>query len=153
MAQVESFTLDHNIVLAPYVRVAGKQKQGLEVITKFDLRFKQPNVSTIDCKSIHTLEHLLADYLRDELPDLIDISPMGCRTGFYLIIWNYVSPEVMAHALKKALERVLEATSIQGDQPVSCGSYLDHDLQGAKQEAQLVLNEGISIDVFKRVII
>ena len=86
MPVVESFTLDHTKVKAPYVRVAGYERHRLgSVVQKFDLRFLQPNADAIPTAALHTLEHLLAFGLREELEGVIDISPMGCRTGFYLI--------------------------------------------------------------------
>ena len=86
MEKVESFKLDHTKVKAPYVRkccvLDGKSG---DKVSKFDLRFLQPNVEAFGTASIHGLEHLLATYLREELEGLIDLSPMGCRTGFYLL--------------------------------------------------------------------
>ena len=86
MEKVESFKLDHNKVKAPYVRkccvLDGKIG---DKVSKFDLRFLQPNVEAFGTASMHGLEHLLATYLREELDNIIDLSPMGCRTGFYLI--------------------------------------------------------------------
>jgi S-ribosylhomocysteine lyase len=87
--KVESFTLDHTKVKAPFVRkcsvMEGKNK---DLITKFDLRFTQPNESEMQSTGLHTLEHLLATYMRDEMDCIIDLSPMGCRTGFYLTVWE-----------------------------------------------------------------
>lgn len=104
MAKVESFELDHNLVKAPYVRVAGVEKNDKgSTVQKYDLRFLQPNQDALPTGALHTLEHLLATYLRDELDGIIDISPMGCRTGFYLIKWEEDSPEVVVEALEKTL--------------------------------------------------
>lgn len=85
MAEVESFALDHTKVRAPYVRLAGRKPLGGGVVEKYDLRLAQPNREAIPTASLHTLEHLLAGYLRDHLEGVIDLSPMGCRTGFYLV--------------------------------------------------------------------
>ena len=68
MAKVESFTLDHDAVKAPYVRVAGAETGALgDKLSKFDIRFVQPNQDSIPTSAIHTLEHLLAAYTRDYL--------------------------------------------------------------------------------------
>lgn len=105
MAKVESFQLDHTIVKAPYVRAAGvEHDEKGSTVQKYDLRFLQPNEDALPTAAVHTLEHLLATYLRDEIKGIIDISPMGCRTGFYLILWNEHEPEEIALALEKTLK-------------------------------------------------
>ena len=89
MNKVESFELDHRKVKAPYVRKCCllEGPKG-DKVTKFDLRFLQPNKEAFGTAAMHGLEHLLAHILRDKLQGIIDISPMGCRTGFYLSIWG-----------------------------------------------------------------
>ena len=106
MAEVESFTLDHNKVIAPYVRLIANEhgKKG-DVISNFDIRFLQPNKQEMPTGVVHTFEHLLADLLRDRLEGIIDISPFGCRTGFHLILWEERSPEDIARALKSTLKK------------------------------------------------
>ena len=153
MAKVESFQLDHNIVKAPYVRAAGvEHDEKGSTVQKYDLRFLQPNKDAIPTAAIHTLEHLLATYLRDELHGIIDISPMGCRTGFYMILWNEHSPEEVATALEKTLRKVLETTDVPAVSARECGNYKDHSLFSAKEYAKLVLEAGISRDPFERVL-
>lgn len=152
MAKVESFELDHNLVKAPYVRVAGVEKDSKgSSVQKYDLRFLQPNEDALPTGALHTLEHLLATYLRDELDGIIDISPMGCRTGFYLIKWEEDSSEVVAAALEKTLQRVLETEDVPAVSPISCGNYKDHSLFAAKEYAKIVLEKGLSRDPFERV--
>jgi S-ribosylhomocysteine lyase len=140
MVKVESFELDHTKVKAPYVRKAGllKGKQG-DLVSKFDLRFVQPNVEEIPTAAIHTLEHLLAGYMREELDDIIDISPMGCRTGFYLIVWGDVSVEDVKKAFISSLKKVVETTSVPATNPIQCGNYRDHSLFSAIEYAKHVL--------------
>ncbi|MBY9080921.1 S-ribosylhomocysteine lyase [Paenibacillus sp. HN-1] len=151
MAQVESFQLDHTKVIAPYVRIAGTERNGKGgIVQKYDLRLLQPNADAVPTAALHTLEHLLATYLRDELPGIIDISPMGCRTGFYLIIWDEHSPSDVAAALTKVLHKVLETETVPAVSPLECGNYKDHSLFGAKEYAKLVLESGISDDPFVR---
>ena len=132
MAEVESFTLDHNKVIAPYVRLIANEygKKG-DVISNFDIRFLQPNKQEMPTGVVHTFEHLLADLLRDRLEGIIDISPFGCRTGFDKIQFE----------------------DIQGVSAVQCGNYRDHSLFGAKEYAKQVLEQGISIDPFVRNVI
>jgi S-ribosylhomocysteine lyase len=144
MKKVESFELDHDEVRAPYVRRAGSIHTGGKScgceITKFDLRFTQPNVSFLPVEAMHTLEHLLATNLRKYTNDLVDISPMGCRTGFYSVFVGDKGPCEVAEYLVKSLEDVLEADEIPGAGKKSCGNYLSHDLDGAKEVARKFLD-------------
>lgn len=150
MAKVESFQLDHTKVKAPYVRVAGTERNEKgSTIQKYDLRLLQPNVDALPTAAVHTLEHLLATYLRDELEGIIDISPMGCRTGFYLIIWDEHNPADVAAALTKVLNKVLETEHVPAVSALECGNYKDHSLFSAQEYARLVLEAGISDDPFR----
>lgn len=151
MAKVESFELDHNLVKAPYVRRAGVEEQGEARIEKYDLRFLQPNQDALPTGALHTLEHLLAVNLRDYLTGLIDLSPMGCRTGFYLILWGNHTPEEIRNALTTVLEKhVVAATSVPAVSAKECGNYRDHSLFSAQEYARQVLQQGISSDPFLR---
>lgn len=152
MARVESFDLDHNIVKAPYVRVAGVEEEGNMKIQKLDLRFLQPNEDALPTSAVHTLEHLLATYLRDYLPGIIDVSPMGCRTGFVCIKWNESTPEEVAIALEKTLKDVLETEIVPAMTAKECGNYRDHSLYAAKVYVEQVLKQGISRDPFERIL-
>jgi len=85
----ESFLIDHTAMIAPQVRKVGVQTGPAgDRVSKFDLRFIKPNTDAMPTAAIHTLEHLLATYMKEYLEGVIDISPMGCRTGFYLSIWG-----------------------------------------------------------------
>ncbi|ARE87310.1 S-ribosylhomocysteine lyase [Clostridium formicaceticum] len=139
---VESFTMDHTKVKAPFVRKCGNitTPKG-DTITKFDLRFTQPNAEAMPTAAIHALEHLLAGYLREELSDIIDISPMGCRTGFYLIKLGESSEEEVALALISALTKVINADEIPAVNPIQCGNYRDMSLFGAKEYGKEVLTK------------
>ena len=149
MNKVESFELDHRKVKAPYVRkcCVVKGPKGDEV-TKFDLRFLQPNVEAFGTAAMHGLEHLLAHELREKLEGIIDISPMGCRTGFYISIFGNVEPEVMKKALEESLEDVLKATEIPAANEIQCGNYRDLSLFGAKEYAKKVLEKGFSLYIY-----
>ncbi|HLQ40105.1 MAG TPA: S-ribosylhomocysteine lyase [Tetragenococcus sp.] len=157
MAQVESFTLDHTKVKAPYVRLIAEEKgKKGDVIANYDLRFLQPNEKEMPTAGLHTLEHLLADLLRDRLDGIIDCSPFGCRTGFHLITWGVYSSTEVAKALKEVLEIVANESkweNVQGVDIKSCGNYRDHSLFTAKEYAKLVLEQGISDDPFERHIV
>lgn len=137
---VESFTLDHTKVQAPFVRRCGTMTTPHnDIISKFDLRFTQPNLEAMPTGAVHTLEHLLAGFIREEIEDVVDLSPMGCRTGFYLILIGDIQEEVVAKALINALEKVLLANDVPATNAVQCGNYRDHSLFGAKEYAKQVL--------------
>ncbi|WP_108032080.1 S-ribosylhomocysteine lyase [Trichococcus patagoniensis] len=153
MAKVESFELDHDLVKAPYVRQAGYEVHETgAIVTKFDLRFVQPNQDALPTGAMHTLEHLLAINIRDYVDGVIDLSPMGCRTGFYMICWGEHTPEEIAVALEKVLQIVLETTVVPATTAKECGNYRDHSLFGAKEYAKQVLAAGISRDPFTRTV-
>lgn len=149
MQKVESFKLDHTKVKAPYVRkccVLDGAKG--DVVSKFDLRFLQPNSETFGTAAMHGLEHLLATYLRETLDNIIDLSPMGCRTGFYLILWGDVEPSTVKEGLEKALKMVLDANEIPAATAVECGNYKDLSLFGAKEYAKDALEKGFSLNIY-----
>ncbi|MCK9525621.1 MAG: S-ribosylhomocysteine lyase [Limnochordia bacterium] len=138
--KVESFSLDHTTVNAPHVRQAELTKTpGGDVIAKYDLRFTQPNENIMPTGAVHALEHLLAGYLREEIPGIIDLSPMGCRTGFYLIRLGEASEVEVALALIRALKRILHAEAVPARNAIQCGNYRDISLFGAKEYAKEVL--------------
>ena len=139
---VESFTMDHTKVKAPFVRKCGAitTPKG-DIISKFDLRFTQPNLEAMPTGAIHALEHLMAGFIREELEDIVDLSPMGCRTGFYLIKIGNDSEEEIEKALINTLNKVLAATDIPALNPVQCGNYRDMSLFGAQEYAREVLEK------------
>ncbi|ABX27751.1 MAG: S-ribosylhomocysteine lyase [Lactobacillus helveticus] len=157
MAKVESFTLDHTKVKAPYVRLITEEtgKKG-DVISNYDLRLVQPNTNAIPTAGLHTIEHLLAGLLRDRLDGVIDCSPFGCRTGFHLITWGKHSTTEVAKALKGSLEAIandIEWKDVQGTDKYSCGNYRDHSLFSAKEWSKEILSQGISDQPFERHVI
>lgn len=149
MDKVESFELDHRKVKAPYIRKCCTLNgpQG-DYVTKFDIRFLQPNKEAFGTAAMHGLEHLLATYLREELDGLIDLSPMGCRTGFYLVMWGDVEAKTVKEGLERALEKVLKAEEMIAATSVECGNYRDLSLFGAKEYAKYVLDKGFSLNIY-----
>jgi S-ribosylhomocysteine lyase len=146
MAKVESFNLDHTRVRAPYVRRAGSHTTAHgDVIAKFDLRLAQPNEAALETGAVHTLEHLLASGLRDHLEGVVDLSPMGCRTGFYLVHDGDIPEERVKTAFEKTLQGVLEVKKVPGVSELECGNYRDHDLEGAKTWAKRALERGLIV--------
>ncbi|MCF6095759.1 S-ribosylhomocysteine lyase [Thermovorax subterraneus] len=144
--KVESFELDHTKVKAPYIRLAAVEEgpKG-DLVAKYDLRFITPNKGAISSGGMHTLEHLLALFIREELDGVIDISPMGCRTGFYLTKFGITPLSEIKKAFENALEKVLKAKEVPAANEVQCGNFKDHSLVDAKEAAEKVLKEGLSL--------
>lgn len=136
---VESFNLDHRAVAAPFVRVADeKTLPGGAVLTKYDVRFAQPNVAHLEMPTVHSLEHSMAEHMRDVVGNVIDISPMGCQTGFYVAVVNQHEQggyDGFLDTLAATLERVTQATEVPAANEVQCGWAASHTLEGAQQAA------------------
>ncbi|HIP21065.1 MAG TPA: S-ribosylhomocysteine lyase [Sulfurimonas sp.] len=153
MPLLDSFTVDHTIMPAPAVRRAkGMKTPSGDDITVYDLRFYVPNEGKMDGRGIHTLEHLFAGFMRNHLNskkvEIIDLSPMGCRTGFYMSVLGKPDEKKVAKAWKKAMEDVLEVKS-EADIPelnlYQCGTYKMHSLKNAKKIAKDILSEKIGV--------
>ncbi|ENA7834425.1 S-ribosylhomocysteine lyase [Listeria monocytogenes] len=134
---VESFNLDHTKVKAPFVRLAGT-KVGLhgDEIYKYDVRFKQPNKEHMEMPALHSLEHLMAELARNHTDKVVDISPMGCQTGFYMSFINFSDYDDALDVLAKTLADVLEAKELPACNEVQCGWAASHSLEGAKELAE-----------------
>lgn len=130
---VESFNLDHTQVRAPYVRLAGI-KTGIhgDAIHKYDMRFCQPNQAHMEMPALHSLEHLMAELSRNHSDKVVDISPMGCQTGFYVAMINHDDYDDVLNLLAKTLEDVLEADAVPACNEMQCGWAASHSLEGAK---------------------
>lgn len=165
MPLLDSFTVDHTIMPAPAVRKAkGMKTPKGDELTVFDLRFVKPNEEILSSEGIHTLEHLFAGFMRDHLnskdTEIIDLSPMGCRTGFYMSVIGSPSEERVADAWEASMKDVLNVKS-QNDIPelniYQCGTYKMHSLEDAKEIATTVLrrdidimdNEALTLDISK----
>lgn len=153
MPLLDSFTVDHTIMPAPAVRRAkGMKTPKGDDITVFDLRFVRPNEEILSQEGIHTLEHLFAGFMRNHLnssdTEIIDLSPMGCRTGFYMSLLGSPSEERVALAWEAAMKDVTQVEA-QKDIPelniYQCGTYKMHSLDDAKAIAQAILNKDIDI--------
>ncbi|WP_019149291.1 S-ribosylhomocysteine lyase [Timonella senegalensis] len=150
---VESFELDHEAVVAPYIRKAGDREiPGGGRVCKYDLRFTQPNTEPhMPIETAHSIEHILAFTLREFSDDIIGVSPMGCLTGMYVITTGVIdTPEKMKDIVIPGLGRLLEFDAVPGAESAkSCGTYLLHDLEGAKQRARAFLaKESELLDVY-----
>ena len=110
-------------------------------VTTFDLRMKKPNAGDyISPKALHTVEHLMATAPRNSRAkeNIIYFGPMGCRTGFYLLTVRMTYGEVLA-LLKESIPVALALDEIPGSRREECGNYLEHDLDGAKEELRAYL--------------
>ena len=137
---VESFNLDHRTVAAPYVRVADqKTLPHGDVITKFDVRFTQPNEGHLDMTSVHSLEHLFAEHSRNHSDRVVDFSPMGCQTGFYLILQGVWTYDEVLDLVQATLEDITRATEVPAANEVQCGWGANHTLEGAQEAARTFL--------------
>ena len=129
---VESFNLDHRAVAAPFVRVADrKELPGGDVLVKYDVRLTQPNEEHLDMKTIHSIEHLTAELMRNHTDKLIDFSPMGCQTGFYALMLGVETDEFLP-LLEKAFSDILAATEVPAANETQCGWGANHTLTGAQ---------------------
>jgi len=139
---------------APAVRVAKTMTTPKgDTITVFDLRFCIPNKEILPEKGIHTLEHLFAGFMRDHLNgngvEIIDISPMGCRTGFYMSLIGTPSEEAVAAAWQAAMQDILnvqDQSQIPELNEYQCGTYLMHSLAEAHEIAQNVLARKVAVN-------
>jgi len=151
MPLLDSFTVDHTKMPAPAVRVAKYMNTPSgDEITVFDLRFCRPNKAILSETGIHTLEHLFAGFMREHLNskkvEIIDLSPMGCRTGFYMSLLGTPKTKKVVKAWEKSMVDVLNVSK-QSDIPelnlYQCGTFNMHSLADAKNIAQEVLDQGI----------
>lgn len=139
---VESFNLDHRTVSAPYVRVADrKELPHGDVLTKYDVRFTQPNVAHLEMKAIHSLEHLFAECSRNHSQAVIDFSPMGCQTGYYLILQGEPDVAGVANLIEATLTDVLAATEVPAANEIQCGWGENHSLEDAQAAARTFLQQ------------
>lgn len=145
MEKITSFTIDH-IKLRPGVYVSRKDMAGTQTITTFDIRMTSPNDEPVmNTAEVHTIEHLGATFLRNhkEFKDrTLYFGPMGCRTGFYLLlIGDYTSKDIVP-LMKELFEFMANFKGdVPGASPKDCGNYLDMNLNMAKYLSRKFLDE------------
>ena len=145
MEKITSFTIDHN-KLQPGVYVSRKDRVGDGTITTFDLRMTSPNEEPVmNTAEVHTIEHLAATFLRNhrEYGDkTIYFGPMGCRTGFYLLLaGDYASKEIVPLMIE-LYEFIRDyKDEVPGASPKDCGNYLDMNLGMANYLAKRYLDD------------
>ena len=145
MEKIASFTVNH-LTLLPGVYVSRKDTVGENVITTFDIRVTRPNFEPVmNTAEIHTIEHLAATFLRnhkDYKDKVIYFGPMGCRTGFYLLLAGDYESKDIIHLM---IELFTFMSEYEGEVPGAaardCGNYLDMNLPMAKFVSAKFLNE------------
>ena len=145
MEKIASFTVNH-LDLLPGVYVSRKDHVGQEVLTPFDLRMCAPNREPVmNTAELHTIEHLAATYLRNEphwKEKVIYFGPMGCRTGFYLLLaGDYRSADIVPLMTEMFSFIASFEGEIPGASPKDCGNWLDMNLPMARYLAKKYLNE------------
>ena len=144
MKRIESFCVNH-LKLEPGLYVSRRDgKDGVDVTT-FDIRVTTPNVEPVmDMPSVHTIEHLGATYLRNSArkDDVIYFGPMGCRTGFYLVMFGGLCSEDVVELVRSLFEFIVDYEGdIPGATPIECGNYSEQNLTIAKYYARKYLRE------------
>ena len=150
MEKIASFTVDH-LRLQPGLYVSRKDRVGAETVTTFDLRLTSPNEEPVmNTAEAHTIEHLAATYLRNAAgwkERVLYFGPMGCRTGFYLLLAGDWEPEDVVPLVRDCFRFIADYRGeIPGASPRDCGNYLDMNLPMAnywgRRYAGLLSNMG-----------
>lgn len=144
MEKITSFTIDH-IKLQPGVYVSRKDKAGDAVITTFDLRMTSPNEEPVmNTAEVHTIEHLGATFLRNHpvyKEKVLYFGPMGCRTGFYLLLTGDYESKNIIPLMIEMYEFIRDyKDDVPGASPKDCGNYLDMNLSMANYLAAKYLD-------------
>ena len=143
MQKIESFTIDH-LKLQPGLYVSRKDSLDGMCATTFDMRYTAPNKEQVmPTGAIHTLEHLGATYLRNSniKEKVIYFGPMGCRTGFYLVLFGEAQPKDILDVVVNMQKFIIDFSGdIPGATAIECGNFSDQDLCGAKKYAQKYLD-------------
>lgn len=143
MDLIQSFSVDHTKII-PGIFISREDKVGNGTVTTYDIRLKRPNREpVIDVAAMHSLEHIIATTLRNDCDwkdEIIYWGPMGCLTGFYLILKNSRSPKEIYDLILKAFKSVNDAKEVPGATAVNCGHYLMHNLKMAKWYANEFVN-------------
>ncbi len=139
MELIQSFSVDHTRIV-PGIFTSRVDYLGDSTVTTYDVRLKRPNVEpAIDVAAMHSLEHIIATFLRNDTDwkdEVVYWGPMGCLTGFYLILKGNRAPQELYELTLRAFRAVESAEEVPGAAPVNCGNYLMHNLGMAKWYAK-----------------
>ncbi|MEI7494180.1 MAG: S-ribosylhomocysteine lyase [Alphaproteobacteria bacterium] len=135
--------IDHQKVLAPYIRLSSYTTgENGDVVYVYDLRLTQPNVTYLKPDVLHSLEHFFLAGFRKHLKEkFINVSPMGCQTGFYLILINKGNADEIFLTFETILQEILKMDEVSYADIQSCGQYLYHDLIAAKDIVKKFLHK------------
>ena len=132
---IPSFSVDHRAIV-PGIFTSRVDQVGSGVVTTYDIRLTRPNREpAVDVGAMHSLEHIIATFLRNDpewKDDIIYWGPMGCLTGFYLILKGERTPREIYGLILRAFRSVAAAQEVPGTAPENCGHYLMHNLGMAK---------------------
>ncbi len=135
MELIQSFSVDHTKII-PGIFLSREDHVGNDMVTTYDIRLKKPNREpVIDVAAMHSLEHIIATFLRndpDRKDEVVYWGPMGCLTGFYLILKGNRAPKEIYDLILAAFRSVEKAEEVPGATAVNCGHYLMHNLAMAK---------------------
>lgn len=152
MKRIESFSVDH-LKLLPGLYVSRQDSKNDTYTTTFDLRVTAPNKEPVmDTPAIHTIEHLGATYLRNssQKDNVIYFGPMGCRTGFYLVMFDKLTSEDVFPLIIDMCDFIINFEGdIPGATPIECGNYSEQNLNMAKYYITKYKNDLIN---YKRLI-
>lgn len=144
MKRIASFTINH-LTLMPGLYVSRRDKKDGVVVTTFDMRMMAPNREPVmDMPAVHTIEHLGATYLRncERCDDIVYFGPMGCRTGFYIVMFGDLNPEDVYMLILDMCRFIADFKgSIPGARPEECGNYSEQNLDMAKYYVNRYINE------------
>lgn len=145
METIASFTVNH-LKLLPGVYVSRKDSTGRDIVTTFDIRMTRPNFEPVmNTAEVHTIEHLGATFLRNHEilgKKVIYFGPMGCRTGFYLILAGDYESDAVVPYLREMFEFIRQYEGeVPGASAIECGNYLDLNLPMAKYQADKYLEQ------------
>lgn len=148
MERIASFTVDH-IKLKRGIYVSRIDEVNGNYLTSFDIRMKLPNREpVINVAELHTMEHLGATFLRNHptwKEEIVYFGPMGCRTGFYLILKGKLTSDDIIDLIKETYKFMSDFEGeIPGASAIECGNYLDQNLPMAKYEAKKYYEETLS---------
>ena len=139
MELIQSFSVDHTKII-PGIFTSRIDYLGDYTVTTYDIRLKKPNREpVIDVAAMHSLEHIIATYLRNDpvwKDEVVYWGPMGCLTGFYLILKGNREPKEICDLLLRAFKSVEDSEEVPGASAVNCGNYLMHNLVIAKWYAR-----------------
>lgn len=150
MDLIPSFAVDHTKIV-PGIYESRVDTVGEEFVTTFDVRLKTPNAEpAIAPAAMHTMEHVVATYLRNHpswKDEIVYWGPMGCLTGFYLIVKGHPATSEMYPIILESFQHMSTFEGeVPGATPTNCGNYLMHDLPMAKWEAARYVDYLVSAD-------